>query len=508
MGRLFLREGSDTMRPIGDFADCLKEALEKSDMSASELSRRMSFNSRNSVFRVLNDKVSYEKQLEFFLKLKASGALKLTAQGWADLERGLEVSRVGKVSYLSHAAVKEMVMPSGARADTVRFIWFDEKGRKAEQAARGDCLRRIFEGNDVLLTIVGCCNEALFREIGALLCEARRDGRSVQITHYIQASGPELICAVTAIQPVVFDDCYCAYVLGEEEASGETQSLYRGNMMLAEYRDERGKRQYMHLIMPDYGCFHCCAYKDSTAYDYIRQVLAAYSGQMLPLKSAFANPSCPEDYLNYTIQYFDLERDSSLYDIKSDVPINYIHPDILLAPVQEGFASCGFGQEDTRAQLIENLYEIQLARWKNFFENRKVTHTVFTYDSMRQFALTGSQSDHFFAMRPYTPQERKAILRFLKEQNASNPYFSIYFFKKGMAPVQSEIGIYEGRGVLMTKPHTDYRLDGDHAEALITQPEFCAEFKDYFLKQILVHDVTSMQETQAIMDELIDLCGK
>ena len=72
--------------------------------------------------------------------------------------------------------------------------------------------------------------------------------------------------------------------------------------------------------------------------------------------------------------------------------------------------------------------------------------------------------------------------------------------------MQSEIGMYEGKGVLLTKANTDYRLDGGHAEALITQPEFCAEFKDYFLKQILVHDVTSARETQAIMDELIALC--
>lgn len=498
------QEGAVTMRPVGDFANCLKEALKKSGISASELSRRMRFHSRNSVFRVLNNEVSYEKQLEFFAMMKACGAMPLTGEAWAALETGLEVSRVGRKSYLTHAAVRELVTPSGARSDTMRFIAFD--GEKGQPDDGADCLRQIFEGDDVQLTLVGCCIEPLFRELARLLTDARQKGKDVQITHYIQASDAELICAVAAIRPVIFDERYSAFVLENEKASEETRSLYHGNMMLAAYTDADGKRQYMHFVMPDYGCFHWCVCRENTAYEHIRQVLEQYADRMLPLKAIFANPSCAEDYLRYTTQYYELEKDTSLYDIKCDVPINYIHPDLLLGSVREGFAECDFGDEQTRDQLIEQLFEVQLARWKNFFEKRKVTHTVFTYDSMRRFALTGSQSDHFFAMRPYTPGERRAILRDLKEQNATNPYFSIYFFKKDIAPVQSEIGIFEGKGVLLTKENTDYCLDGGHAEALITQPEFCAEFKDYFLKQILVHDVTSMQETQMIMDELIDLC--
>lgn len=493
------------MRPIMDFSDCLKETLKNVGISASELSRRMLFHSRNSVFRVLNNEVSYEKQLEFFDRLKASGAIELTGEEWAALETGLEVSRVGKRSYVTHMAVRDLVTPSDMREHDMRFIAFDGVAWQAEETESG-CLRQIFEGNDVHLLVVGCCITPLFREIGTLMDAARRDGRNVRITHYMHASGAELICAVAAIQPVIFDDCYQAYVLGREVAPEETLSLFQCNMMLAEYTDAHGKRQYVHIVMPEYGKFYFCTYGESTVNDYIGQLIATYDAQAVPLKASFANPSCPEEYLWYTAQYYDLERGASLYDIKSDVPINYIHPDILLGSVKEGFAECDFGDEATRNQLIESLYEIQLKRWKNFFENRKVTHTVFTYDSMRRFALTGSQSDHFFAMRPYTVSERREILHFLKEQNAKNPYFSIYFFKKDVQPVQSEIGIYEDKGVLLTKENTDYRLDGGHAEALITQSEFCAEFKDYFLKQILMRDATSMQETQAIMDELIDLC--
>ena len=168
----------------------------------------------------------------------------------------------------------------------------------------------------------------------------------------------------------------------------------------------------------------------------------------------------------------------------------------------------GFGQEDERNQLIEGLREIQLKRWRNFDEKHRVTHTIFTYEAMRTFAMTGRQSDHFFAMRPYTPLERKAILLNLRKWLTNNPYFTYYFFKPGVHPVQHEIGMYEGKGVLLTKGNTGYKLDGDHTEALITQDEFCKRFKDYFLRRLLVHEVTSPAETLRLTDELIALCDR
>ena len=97
------------------------------------------------------------------------------------------------------------------------------------------------------------------------------------------------------------------------------------------------------------------------------------------------------------------------------------------------------------------------------------------------------------------------ILRGLRAQTADNPYFTVYFFKKDLTPVQEEIGLYEVRGVLLTKSHTDYRLDGEHAEALITQPEFCESFREYYLKRLLTSCVVPAKETLAILDELIAL---
>lgn len=494
------------MRPIKNFAERLKDILSEKHLSASELSRKMLFNSRNSLFRILNNEASYEKQRDFYIKLKAADVLNLSPLEWDELEEGLEVSRVGVDSYVSNLTMTELVMYSDALGDMVRMISHTEE--QSEEAEITEYFRRIFQGEKAQLLIIGCCDLGLFKNIAQLITEAHQANKETVITHYIEASGVELVRAIASIQPVIFADCYQAYMLEDKVITDEIRALYRCNMMLATYIDEQGLQHFLHFIMSDYGCIHGCEYKDEAFYSYLHRVLAEHSKLMVPIKAAFMRPVSPEDYLWYTEQYGELEKDSNLYDIKEDVPINYIHPNILLGPVKEGFKDSGFGRDEMQEQLIEKLYEVQYKRWQNFFKKRKVTHTIFTYDSMRKFALTGLQSDHFFAMRPYTNQERKEILRFLKDQTLKNPYFTIYFFKRGLEPVQNEIGIYEGKGVLFTKAHTDYKLDAGHAEALITQSEFCLRFRDYFLKQLLVHNVTSAKETLIIMDELIGLCDE
>ena len=46
---------------------------------------------------------------------------------------------------------------------------------------------------------------------------------------------------------------------------------------------------------------------------------------------------------------------------------------------------------------------------------------------MMQFALTGRQSDHFYAARAFTPQERAQILQLCLDASLSDPYFNIHF---------------------------------------------------------------------------------
>ena len=150
---------------------------------------------------------------------------------------------------------------------------------------------------------------------------------------------------------------------------------------------------------------------------------------------------------------------------------------------------------------------VHVQRFENIFTKRRPTHTILSRRHMECFARSGRQTDHFFALRPYTGKERAAILSHLREQTAKNPFFCIYFLKEDMELPFAEIGLYEGAGALMTKPFTDYNLSGDHAEAIIAQQTFCAQYKAFFVEDLLEGHVTSKDETLRILDDLIDMAN-
>ena len=60
----------------------------------------------------------------------------------------------------------------------------------------------------------------------------------------------------------------------------------------------------------------------------------------------------------------------------------------------------------------------------------------------------------------------------------------------------------------MAKPDTHYDLGGDHAEVIVTQPEFCRRYKAFFVQDLLEHHVMSAEQTLAALDALIALAEK
>ena len=487
------------MGTVQTFSACLREILNRRGISASELSRRMGFSSRTSVFRLLNGETSHEKQREFVKRLEELNALALTPEELAALKDGVEVSRVGAERFYINLAMDELIMPSKREMLPLHIM----RGRSGtmEEMSFSAWMGSTFSCRSVKLIIVGCCSGTLFRALAEQLSCGRAE--HVEITHYIQATGSALVRALIAIQPVLYYGGYQAYM--PEERHGR---LFDCDLILAECEDADGTRRWAQAIMPDETRLCCCMLDSEQTYGFLANLLTAYTAGMRPVKQSFTQPASPADYLQYTELYREIEKDTALYDIKCDMPINFIDADVLLDPVRDGFKAVGFCGEEEREALVQAFHAIQKRRWENFCSKRSPTYTIFNVDRMRNFAKTGKQSDHFFAIRPYTPAERVRILSDLRAQTANNPYFTVYFFKQDVEPVRDEIGLYEGKGLLLTRPDTDYRLDGDHAEALVTQPELCDSFRHYYLDNLLKNHVRTDAETLRILDELIALSRK
>ena len=487
------------VEPVQAFGPCLKGILENRKISASELARMMAYKSRNSIFRILDEAGGHSARQAFCERLIGEDVLKLSDAERAALEQALEVSRVGRQAFLSNHAMREMLTNTQTHQTeiAVRIDAF----AAPEDPTFMRALDEMARCKTAYITITGCCDRAILDALRwwiyqtDVTCEMR-------VAHIIYTGEEEIVRNISAIQPLLYCDCYRAYCLEPGMFSLEREAMYRQNTIYALMLDANGHWYRQTLMLVDKAVFIPLPRVKSKKNDPMSRYFAQDIRRMALLKAEMPGSGSVESYLEYIQNCRKMEQGRATYTIKLDLSLNCIHPDILLPCVKEEFWAMG----GERAERIkEEFWQTHLARWENVFSKKKESHIIFSGEAMERFAKTGVQSDHFFAIRPYTPQERAKILRNLREQMEENPVFHVYFFKESFEPPRTEICLYEGVGTLMTKPYTNYDLAGDHTETIVTKKEFCERYKEFYTKDLLERHVISREESLALMDRLIGI---
>lgn len=485
------------IRPMLDFGPCVRQILHKRNISASEFARLMGYKSRNSIFRILDGEGGHGPRQALYDRLIDEDMLSLTQQERRELFQALEISRVGLLAFLNNRAMRELMMDvfMEEEADEIRVLAMD--GKKAHVDGLYSSVDHLKE---IRITITGCCDRQILTQLNERLSGKNTTFR---ITHFVYTGEEELIRNISAIQPLLYRSDYTAYAVEPGMFSREKQRLYRNNMIYVHSVPYEGHRYDRAFIMVDKGCFLALKQRGAGSISQLDQVFRQDSVSMRPLKDDRSEGMV--DYLAYIEACLRLEQSRAIYMIKRDVPLSYVQTDILEQCVREGFAAAGIVPQEEIEPLLEQLQRVHNQRFDNYFAKRKPSHTVFDMGAMERFARTGRQSDHFFAFRAYTPQERVRILTHLRGHAAENPYFNVYFFKPEYEAPQMEIALFEGTGTLMAKPDTNYNLMGDHTETIITQESFCECYKNYYMQDLLERQVTDEQETLTVLDRLIEI---
>lgn len=87
------------------FAQCLQRVLNETELTATEVARRLEMRSRNSIFRILKGKTSPQLNRRFLESFHKHMGEQLTEAQWAALNRALEMDAVGAVEYKSRQAL-------------------------------------------------------------------------------------------------------------------------------------------------------------------------------------------------------------------------------------------------------------------------------------------------------------------------------------------------------------------------------------------------------------------
>lgn len=495
-----------TMIQYERFAACMKRLLDEKQMSVAELSRKMGYKSRNSVFRILNDQTSSDVEAAFLATLKEKNCIDLTPEQWLNLDQALEISRIGYADYCSNKAIRALMM--GQEAPHVNFMCMESSDEHGGLRWRSmeEVLVHYLEGAKLDIVLTGGCNASLFALFARTMIRPDLQCR-ITMKHYVFGGQEEIVQNIAAIQSLLYAPWYMPYLLQPDTCSPEAEALLRTTTFLIRAENHHGEISYEQFNMVDSELL-CSARVKESVFSFFDMLITRSKVLLSPLRSQFVmREGGSHDYVAYTSNYGRLEKNRSIYSIRPDIPVNYIHPDILMPSLREGVAETHLAQLEHVDAMIKNLYDVHLNRWMNFFNKKKVTHTVISRKGMEKLVRTGRQADHFFAMRPFTVLERRQLLTFVREQAANNPYFSLYFLKEEPAYGLAEMTMYEGLGLMLTKAGTDYCLEKDHAEVMINHPMMMDKFKSYFMKDVLVNRVYSQQENLAILDEMIHLLG-
>ncbi len=486
------------MMQYEQFSTCLKRILEEEQLSASQTAKLLGMRSRNSIFRILTDQTSVKVQEEFFSTLKGCFQDQWPQRHWIDLERALEIGRMGVSNYMGRNALRSLVQSSKI-PDREVLLNVPQKGFGYITQEFRPWLKAMVSDGELMITVCGCCSASLCRLLMEELRVPGNQGR-LKVKHFVNMDEDVAVQNVAAIQPLLCFRWYEAMLVEPESCPEEMAAIYSASSIIIEKSCD-GKMQYSQLIHHNTNKLYLVALHEEGGSKILR-LLNFYASRLPKLKSHFPCSVTVDDYVAYTDQYRALENDKEVLSIKPDVPINYIHPDVLLPAVLDGFKESGFIDGTDMEAYVQQFYDIHMLRFENFRRKRKVTHVVFSQKAMRKFMLTGRQSDHFFAMRPYTLAERLAILNHLREETTNNPYFCVRFLKPDYDHPSMEITLYDGVGVLFTKSDTHYDLAGDHSEALVSHPGFAKKFREFFIHDLLPNHVMSHKDSLAVMNEL------
>jgi len=482
-----------------DFGQCLGQLLREKRVSASELARMMAFKSRNSIFRILDGESGHGTRQAFFLRLKEENPLGLGEAELAQLEEALEMSRVGAVAYRSNMAMRELLTGRDEETAQMRII-----GPDGEDGL--EVFRRTLDAQRIEIEIFGCCERRILSAMRRQLSARKAEG-GVRVTHFIYTGQEELVRAISAIQPLLYADFYTAYCIEPGMFSKLREQMYRSNTVFVRRQDERGRWFERPFVLADEELFVALDEKPVQERDALRAMLCTDMQRMSKLKTVFDMDGELPDYVAYTDMCRRLEQGRVICTVKLDMPFPYIDTEILIPCALESFMAAGMEREEAE-RIVGELGAVHERRFQNIYSKHKKTSTILSLEFMERFARTGRQTDHFFALRPYTPAERVRILAHMKAQAEQNPCFQLYFFKPGFEPPLMEITLYEGAGTMMAKPFTDYNLAGDHAEAMTTNEEFCARYKAFFTEDLLARQVLGRDETIREMERLIEIAGK
>ncbi len=480
------------MRNHETFGQCLQRVLTQTGTSASEASRLVNFRSRNSIFRILGDQTGAEVDARFLEDLRHAMGDAWPQQHWDDLTEALEIKRVGFEQHISNRLFFDTLYGTEPQKACIAI-------RDDQEYPLAGFLKDLVAEGEYEVIMTGRCHASLSRELYRGFAEAGDEGR-LTIRHYIDADEKTVVRNFLGVLPLMSRPWYNARLVDHQACPREMLALYRVSAIFICRLGAGDEARLFHMLRYDDSHYLC-----RTAYTCLEPMVSLLDRWRYDLDILKPNQqgTGEEAFIGYTANLAQLESECTILSVKPDIHFNCVPSDVLRPAIIDGFAATGMVDQEALGQLMTALEEIHESRYTNMVKKRSATHLVYSLPAMERFMQTGVQTDHFFLQRAYTMEERRAIIRMLLDTMHSNPAFNVHFLREDAPALRNEITLYKGKGVLLLDAYSDYDLNANHSEAVITQQAFMDRFYRFFMDELLQKHVMSRSQNIAVLERLL-----
>lgn len=463
----------------------VRQLIRTRKLTLNEFCQILGYKSQTSLTRIMQGSANHKSILAFADKLRTCPKLALNRHELSLLDDLIELREQGSDDFEAMLTLRKLLRGVPAMGYTPVSLSLAD-GSFISLIARYSALSL------KRLLILNCENVAVFHDLALLVSQ-----HQIPIEHYsfFDSSFQHIVRTLHAYMPILYQPGYTGYSWHIPDAPGNApRGLITTDLIVCEYLDAQG------LPVSDVIVFHKRTEGRLTTLhanlDFIRHLLPTVEA-MTPIRldtGVFGS-----DMTAYNQYCATLERDHAVYRIKPDIGAEQIPVHLLRRAV-------GDMAPPELCDSLEPLAQVFHERQQNILTKTEAQYHIMKKSALMRFAKTGKTSDHLWCCRAFTPMERAEILHFLRDQLLTMPTFHLYFLKDDDALLNDEVILYEGKGLSMIKPGTDYDLSQSHAEILITQPQFLEAYKRFYLSSILRYRVESQHFTQRYLDELIAMC--
>ncbi len=478
-------------------------------LSATQLSQMLGYKSKTPLLRVLQGKAGLRSVANVFEILCLCEELDLTDAEKDDLKEACQVEYWGLDRYraqkemhrllLRDDTVQPELMLSTANGNTLSFSEFLELFVSPNRPSSPPCI--VTTQIDIIL--YGGCYLSVMQSLANLL---NRLGDIVHIRHLFRltADTARTIRTIRHLIPMVGYPHYEAYKSYETSAHGDMaySTSHPGHALLLRAVEPDGTVREFQLLLQNKtsgvvleapGVWETWRLYGLSTWEHAEPLIA-------PLP-------CVKDYVSFVTYFAVSEKNREILAFKSDLCLNFIPSDILYHALTDAAASLSTSCEEVEEVLRnqDKLLSLQEKRFQNICIKKQPTYWVASAPAMRQFARTGIQKDHFFAMRPFTVEERLRIFRVLVKLCQENDTFHFHFLKDGNENqyLNMEVLFYTDIGFQLTPVDVHYNLNRGWSETMFTEPTFCSLYREFYLRDFIPNHTRSAADSVAILEDII-----